>query len=65
MSAGELALQAGEIAREVGEAVGALVRTSQSMRAADRAVALKEIDEAAEALRKARAALEAGSGGCK
>ncbi|MBZ4023267.1 hypothetical protein CKO11_12440 [Rhodobacter sp. TJ_12] len=65
MDAGELALQAGEIAREVGEAVGALVQAAQSARAVDRAAALKEIDEALDALRKARGALELEYGGTK
>ncbi|MFD2175642.1 hypothetical protein [Rhodobacter lacus] len=62
-SAAELALQAGEIAREAGEAVAALVRASQSMKAHDDAAALKEIDEAIEALRKARIALQTRMGG--
>ena len=53
-----LLLQTGLIARESGEAIAAILAAEQSSCAAENAQAIKEIDDATEALRLARAALE-------
>jgi hypothetical protein len=50
--------QTGLIARESGEAIAAILAAEQSSCAAENAQAIKEIDDAQEALRLARAALE-------
>lgn len=53
-----LMVQSGVIARESGEAVSAILAAEQSSDAGERAEALKEIDEAIEALSAARARIE-------
>ena len=53
-----LLLQTGLIARESGEAIAAILAAEQSSCAAENAQAIKEIDDALEALRLARATLE-------
>jgi hypothetical protein len=53
-----LLLQTGMIARESGEAIAAILAAEQSSCAAENAQAIKEIDDALEALRLARATLE-------
>lgn len=57
--AGCVISQAGWIAREAGEAVSAILAAQQSEQANDRVRAIAEIDEAVEALRRARATMEA------
>ncbi len=57
---GNLTVQAGVMAREVGEAVGALLHALDSARPEDRARAIRELDEAAAAIHQARGLLEAG-----
>lgn len=53
-------VHAGEISRETGEAVAALLAAEQSNCAGDRAQAVKEIDDAIAALKAARALLVSG-----
>ncbi len=53
-----LLLQTGLIARESGEAIAAILAAERSSCAAENAQAIKEIDDAMEALRLARASLE-------
>ncbi|WP_114286007.1 hypothetical protein [Candidatus Halocynthiibacter alkanivorans] len=53
-----LLIQTGLIARESGEAIAAILAAEQSSCAAENAQAIKEIDDATDALRSARAALE-------
>jgi len=53
---------AGSIAREAGEAVGALLAASQSADAGDRAQAIKELHDVETAVRLARERLEADAG---
>lgn len=52
---------AGRISKESGEAVAAILAAEQSANADECAAAIKEIDEALEALRAARSALEGTS----
>lgn len=57
---GSVLMHAGAISKEAGEAVSAILAAQQSDAGKDRAQAIVEIDEAIEALRRARSALEAG-----
>ena len=50
--------QSGLIAKEIGEAISAILAASQSSCADDRAQAIKEIADAIEALRQAQGTLE-------
>lgn len=56
---GCIILHAGSIAKEAGEAVGALLAASQSADAGDHAQAIKELDDVETAIRLARSRLEA------
>lgn len=56
---GSALMHAGSISKESGEAVCAILAAQQSDAEKDRAQAITEIDEAIEALRRARASLEA------
>ncbi len=56
---GSALMHAGSISKESGEAVCAILAAQQSDADQDRARAITEIDEAIEALRRARGALEA------
>ncbi|MBY6160015.1 hypothetical protein KUV73_03985 [Mameliella alba] len=58
-AAAHLVVLAGDISRETGEAVAAILTAQQSDCAGDDASAIAEIDEAIEVLRQARAKLEA------
>jgi hypothetical protein len=65
---GNVALAAATVAKETGEAVSAMVVHAQAPTAASRRAALKEMEEAAEALTHGLAALEAEAkalGGCQ
>lgn len=53
-ASGSMLLHAGAISREAGEAVSAILAAQQSQAAHDGAQAVVEIDEAIEALRRAR-----------
>ncbi len=55
---GSMLLHAGAISKEAGEAVNAILAAQQSQADRDTAQAVTEIDEAIEALRRARSALE-------
>lgn len=57
---GSMLLHAGAISKEAGEAVNAILAAQQSQAGNDAAQAITEIDEAIEALRRARGALEVG-----
>ncbi len=57
---GSMLLHAGAISKEAGEAVNAILAAQQSQADRDTAQAITEIDEAIEALRRARSALEVG-----
>ena len=59
-AAGGLEQHAGGIARELGEAVSAVLVAAGSRSAEDRAAAIKELDEAEAVIRSARRTLEAG-----
>ena len=52
---GSILVHAGSVSKETGEAVSAILSAQQSEAADDRAQALVEIDEAIEALQRARA----------
>ena len=56
-----LIAQTGSIAKETGEAISAILAAEQSAGADEEAQAIKEIDEAVDALRQARARLSAGA----
>ncbi len=60
---GSMLLHAGAISKEAGEAVNAILAAQQSQAAHDSAQAVVEIDEAIEALRRARAVVMAQGGG--
>ena len=57
-AAAHLVVHAGEVARETGEAVAAILAAQQSDSAQDAASAVVEIDEAIDALTRARVKLE-------
>lgn len=59
-AAGDVVSAAQAVAKETGEAVAALMGATVTAAPAEMARAVVEIDEAIEALRQARAALEAG-----
>lgn len=60
-ASGHLFQHAGAISKEAGEAVAAILAAQQSDSADDCAQAVTEIDEAIEALRRARAKVEAST----
>lgn len=62
---GSVLLHVGQISKETGEAVNAILSAQQSDAGCDYDQAIVEIDEAIEALRQARARLEREDGGSK
>ncbi len=58
---GSILMHVGRVSKETGEAVSAILAAQQSEAADDRDQAIVEIDEAIEALRKARSVLSAPS----